>query len=538
MTNSTGQVDIIDKSILRTFAKIVIDLSVTIEYIKNINISPNISPNMPPKYIPPTYDQNKILWITEGEIGFLYDLINGLNRSNIYIDNGKCYIDRLSFFLNLMNYHQFLRGELKDLEPIVPGTLPIISWVEQMKKLIEFFEETHPFNLIYTKRVMKIDDMEKLLEEYCKNYREKHTNEEYPNIRDIKTEKLIEFFDDVLWEDTGRNIIYTFNMILETNENMWTHIGLLDCFILFITTLKDNGYPVKDYVIEGKNLLINLKDALDVKLDIDQGIERNKKDLEKLNTAMDLIKNAYPLNKIITGELSGDYVSKLLQDFLLGRQIITPEMLIPPKEFITTTHIFKLKEILDKVLEENSNAKVTVDLSIYETENILGSSQYNLRYGIENSKEASVYTTLFYSIITDDLDISFIPYAYDPNPESVAKNRILSGIYLEPYKKVLKNIIKENPYSIIGDIIIEDTKDLKELIDILVEHSLHYDVKIDILQKDQDKIKESYKNIPEIEDVSKIIFKSSIKSVEISEFYKIGYDHRILLLHLGDIRKV
>lgn len=63
---------------------------------------------MPPKHIPPTYDQNKILWITEGEIGFLYDLINGLNRSNIYVNNVILPIYQTPF-LQFLGYRKIIR---------------------------------------------------------------------------------------------------------------------------------------------------------------------------------------------------------------------------------------------------------------------------------------------------------------------------------------------------------------------------------------------------------------------------------------------
>lgn len=143
-------IDIINKTILRVFAKCITDLSITTEYIKNI-------------HKPPTSNENKMLWIVEGETGSLYDLLNILEGSFIYIDNGKCYLERLSRFLIISNYHEFLRGELDDLEPIIPGTIPRISWTEEMKKLIEYIENTYPFNVISTRKVSKIEDIENLL---------------------------------------------------------------------------------------------------------------------------------------------------------------------------------------------------------------------------------------------------------------------------------------------------------------------------------------------------------------------------------------
>lgn len=521
---TTHIIDIINKSLLRLFTKRITDSSIiTTEYIKNI-------------HKPPTNSENKMLWILEGEIGSLSDLLNILETSFIYIDNYKCYLDRISRFLIISNYHEFLRGELEDLEPTKHAITRIST--EEMKKLIEYVENTYPFNVISTRKVTKIEDIEKLLVEYCNKHR--LTEDEHPEMEEFRSERIIEILDDILWNLTGQKIVDTNSMILETRKdsNFMMGVGYVDSIILLITTLKDKGYPVKDYILEGKELLLNLKNALEIKLDIELGIERSEKDLKQLDIILDLI-NTYPLNKIISGELA-EYGPDLLRDYLLRKQlIITPEMLIPPKKTISI-NIDSLKNLLDEVLKENLKAKITIDFSIYEIEKILESTQYAIRYDIKDDKEAVVYTTLFEAIITDDFNISFIPFYYEPKPISTPKNRIYANINLESYKNILGNAIRNNPNSIIGDIIIEDTKDLKDLVDILIESNAKYVIKIDILQKDQDIIRELYKTI-DIADmnISEIILKSTIHSVEISDVFNIdksGSEYRLLILHINKER--
>ena len=187
------------------------------------------------------------------------------------------------------------------------------------------------------------------------------------------------------------------------------------------------------------------------------------------------------------------------------------------KKIIHHIELEDFKLLIDDVLKENKDALIYINLTKENIESILEYDQLLPRLYIEDVNRYILKTIHFNVIITDNFDIELILAHPTLTAKNIATKRILLDADIEIYKDTLRNIISTNPNTIIGDIIFNNCEDLRTILDAMptdIEYSFH----IDILQKDQDNIRDIYKTT----DITKFkeddpILKATIDRIEISE---------------------
>lgn len=503
ITNMVKIIQTLNLSILRLFANIVTESSIVVEELE---------------IRPLTSLEKKNLEILMGKHIFFDTWTDSLYRNHIYIDNIICYIDISNKFSPLFRYTWFT----DDYH---------LKHDDKLKDLQQFIKTAHPFDIISTRELTDINKIENELDTYCFIYK----SEMLPEIEEIETQTqyITEFIDNRLWKDVYSSIYILSQETIEEQdlefesylEEMANDIGGASYTILLIDIFKKEGYPIKDYILEGRELVLNLKDAVEIKLYNILGIKKEK-DLQigKYDDMKKFVEETFPLNKITTEEIDPEYGEIILKDFLKGITI-TPEPWMF-KKIIRNIELEEFKLLLEKVLKENQDAKIYISLTKENIESILETDLLITRLNIKDTGRYIIQTINFNVTITDNFDILLIPLSPTLPVKSTATKRILLDADIEIYKNILRDTILKNPRAIIGDIIFKDTKDLMDIFDnipipeILEDIILSYSFYIDILQKDQDIIRELYKTV----DLTKFkedepILKATIGGLEISEIF-------------------
>ena len=519
----------LDRTILRLFANMITESSIAVEEIRTLTPVEKIRILAP-------LDEKK-LYILSGEHSFFDRWIYELNENHLYVDNISCYKYLSNKFVPLLRYTLFTID------------YPLECY-NQYKDLKKFIKTTYPFDIISTRELTDINKIEKELDTYCLIYVPKG---DLPEIEEIEkqTQFITEFIENGLWNEVYSSIYHLSNGIstiipqemierleyqrLEYpdfygySERMGHEIGEANYLILLIDIFKNEGYHIKDYILEGIELVINLKDGVEIKLDEIFGIKTDKKDLRQIENKYDVMKKfieeTFPLNKIAMEEIDPGHGKIILKDFLKGIKIIPQPYMF--KKIIHHLDLETLKLLIKEVLKENKNAKIYINLTKENIESILETDQLIPRLYIKDtSKDANRYiveTINFNITITDNFDILLILNSPTCTLISIATKRLLLDSDIEIYKDTLRDVIITNPNAIIGDIIFKDIEDLRDIVDNIptdIPKGISYMFQLDILQKDQETIRELYKTV----DITKFkedapILRATIDGIEISETF-------------------
>lgn len=544
-------IEAISRSTLRLFTYIITESSIATE---ELEIRPEEL-----EIRPLTVFELKKLWILrektihfDGWTYFLY------KKNHIYIDNLSCYRYLDDIFTPMFQYIMYENDPDK---------------FRELRNLQQFIKITYPFDIISTRELTDISQIEKELVKYCQIYAPKVDLPLPIEIEKTNTQSIIDIIDDFLLISL-RNVINSLGSIIieqdPSQEDLillaTKGIGYANYTILLIDILKTEGYPIKDYILEGRELITNLNTAVEIKLDNRFGLIKDDRDLYKIDMMKKFIEETFPLNKIVSEDIDPRYTPiytlNILKDFLRGIKIIPkPEMF---RQIIRYIDLEPFKLLIEKVLKENRKAKIYMYLTREDIESILESDQFIPRLHVKDADKYIVYTTGFNVSITDNFDILSILSGNMPPKRNIATTkRILLDADIEIYKNILIDIIVSNPHTIIGDIIFHNVENLKNILDILpTDIGIQYNFRLDILQKDQDIISQLYKTVDTTkfkEGEGEPILKAFIDRIEISktlyeEDYLLGYERsqisdeilydpnhkkfRLLTFHIYKINKI
>lgn len=382
----------------------------------------------------------------------------------------------------------------------------------QQTELKEYIENTFPLNVIISEE-MDFNTSMNLLKDYLEKTKEIGIGRIVP--REHRKAKQITV-DNVLWQKITGGVGGLGGRILDPEEELFEKWAPLDIgsvinTISIIQKLQQDGYSIRDSMIEGVALLDRLYNAANV---------RPGQSLEQYRETKKFISETYPLNVVAEERVAWPNIIELLREFLEGA-VLRPEKEIKVIETIIIDEGYQLKELLDRILKENPNAKIGTAIRKEDIERIRKIINPITRPGIKDPEEFIIDSASIRAGITENFNIELFLYgAMMPSArESLEIERInVDNINLEELKTILGNLLEQNPNTIIGDIKIGDNvKEFKEILDIILNKNPNLLIYIDILVKDRRIMDDILRSIDLTKYKEKdIVFISNI-SIEISE---------------------